>query len=153
MARKKLRWSAFVELNQMILADLPDTVARWHGLRVIAGDSTTLYLPTTHPDTIASSGDGFNCYHTDTGIYSQARSAALCEASTGLFSSPPGQFARIISRRPANPKAKANPPTLNKRSRAFEKDSLNRTTASFVINPPKKALTNVKDSSIQQKAS
>jgi hypothetical protein len=51
MARKKLRWQAFVELNQAVLADLhpaPD----WHGLRVVACDGTTLYLPTTHPDTI-----------------------------------------------------------------------------------------------------
>ncbi|PRP68760.1 hypothetical protein BUE93_20585 [Chromobacterium amazonense] len=84
MARKKLRWQAFVELNQAVLADLrpaPD----WHGFRVVAGDSTTLYLPTTHPDTLREGGDGFGCYHTDTGIYSLARASALCEASTGLI--------------------------------------------------------------------
>lgn len=84
MARKKLRWQAFVELNQAVLEDLrpaPD----WHGFRVVAGDSTTLYLPTSHPDTIREGGEGFGCYHTDSGIYSLARAAALCEASTGLI--------------------------------------------------------------------
>jgi len=84
MARKKLRWQAFVELNQAVLQDLhpaPD----WHGFRVVAGDGTTLHLPTTHPDTIREGGDGFGCCHTDTGIYSTARASALCEASTGLI--------------------------------------------------------------------
>lgn len=84
MARKKLRWQAFVELNQAVLEDLrpaPD----WYGFRVVAGDSTTLYLPTTHPETIREGSDGFGCYHTDTGIYSLARASALCEASTGLI--------------------------------------------------------------------
>ncbi len=84
MARKKLRWQAFVELNQAVLADLhpaPD----WHGLRVVACDGTTLYLPTTHPDTISSGPDGFNCYHSQGGIYSLARASALCETSSGLI--------------------------------------------------------------------
>ncbi|MFO1233545.1 MAG: hypothetical protein U1E47_00055 [Rivihabitans pingtungensis] len=84
MARKKLRWQAFVELNQAVLADLhpaPD----WHGLRVVACDGTTLYLPTTHPDTISSGPDGFNCYHSQDGIYSLARASALCETSSGLI--------------------------------------------------------------------
>lgn len=84
MARKKLRWQAFVELNQAVLEDLspaPD----WHGFRVVAGDGTTLYLPTTHPDTLREGGEGFGCCHTDTGIYSLARASALCEASTGLI--------------------------------------------------------------------
>jgi hypothetical protein len=85
MARKKLRWQAFVELNQAILEDL-NPVPDWHGFRVVAGDGTTLYLPTTHPDTLRDGGDGFSCYHTGTGgIYSLARASALCETSTGLI--------------------------------------------------------------------
>lgn len=52
---------------------------------MVAGDGTTLYLPTTHPDTIREGGDGFGCCHTDTGIYSLARASALCEVSTGLI--------------------------------------------------------------------
>ncbi|PRP71724.1 hypothetical protein BUE93_04770 [Chromobacterium amazonense] len=84
MARKKLRWTAFAELNQAVLDGLnpPPT---WHGLRVVAGDGTTLYLPTTHPDTIGDGAEGFNHYHADSGIYSLARASALCEASSGLI--------------------------------------------------------------------
>ena len=84
MARKKLRWQAFIELNQAVLEDL-NPAPDWHGFRVVAGDGTTLYLPTTHPDTVRDGGEGFGCYHTDTGIYSLARASALCEASTGLI--------------------------------------------------------------------
>lgn len=84
MARKKLRWQAFVELNQAVLKDI-NPIQNWHGFRVIAGDGTTLYLPTTHPDTIRDGGEGFGCYHTETGIYSLARASALCDVSTGLI--------------------------------------------------------------------
>ncbi len=84
MARKKLRWEAFVELNDAVVQDLPPA-PDWHGFRVVAADGTSIYLPTTHPDTISDSGDGFGCYHTDTGIYSLARASALCEVSTGLI--------------------------------------------------------------------
>lgn len=84
MARKKLRWQAFVELNQAILDDFNGS-SDWHGFRVVAGDGTTLYLPTTHPDTIREGGEGFGCCHTDTGIYSLARASALCDASTGVI--------------------------------------------------------------------
>lgn len=84
MVHKKLCWQAFIELNQAVLEDLtpaPD----WNGFRVVAGDGTTLYLPTTHPDMVRDGGEGFGCYHTDTGIYSLARASAVCEASTGLI--------------------------------------------------------------------
>ena len=79
-----LRWVLLATLNQAVLADLhpaPD----WHGLRVVACDGATLYLPTTHPDTISSGPDGFNCYHSQGGIYSLARASALCETSSGLI--------------------------------------------------------------------
>lgn len=77
MARKKLKASAFTELNQQIVADVP-TTARWHGYRVLAADSTTLKPPTTHLDT-RSKEKGFNCYHHPNGIYSLARGAGLCD--------------------------------------------------------------------------
>lgn len=84
MARKKLKPSAFVELNQMLLQHAPQPRHRWCGWRVIAADSTTLYLPTTHRQTIAP--EEFNHYHdTAGGIYSLARAAALLDVATGLF--------------------------------------------------------------------
>jgi len=83
MARKKLNWSAFTELNQAIVADV-STTARWHGYRVVAADSTTLMLPTHHPDTI-SADKGFNCYHHSDGIYALARGGGLCDVATGLM--------------------------------------------------------------------
>ena len=54
MARKKLKPSVFVDLNQRLLAQAPSDARRWHGWRVLAADSTTLYLPATHPQTIAA---------------------------------------------------------------------------------------------------
>jgi hypothetical protein len=50
MARKKLRWQIFVELNQAVLDDL-NPAPDWHGLRVVAGDGTTLFAHHTprHP--------------------------------------------------------------------------------------------------------
>lgn len=86
MARKKLKPSAFIEINQTLLADQSRLAERWNGFRVVAGDSTTLYLPTTQFATTARSDDGFDCYHTDSGgRYSLARGAALCDAASGLI--------------------------------------------------------------------
>jgi len=78
MARKKLKASAFSELNDHIVADAP-TRSRWHGLRVLAADSTTLMLPATHPDTCSPD------VHRDHGHDSLARGAGLCDTSTGLM--------------------------------------------------------------------
>lgn len=83
MARKKLNATAFTELNQLTVADVP-TTARWHGYRVLAADSTTLMLPVTHPDT-RSQDKGFNCYHYPGGLYSLARGTGLCDTATGLM--------------------------------------------------------------------
>jgi len=84
MARKKLKPSVFVDLNQRLLAQAPAVTSRWHGWRVLAADSTTLYLPTTHPDTIAATH--FNHYHDGAGgVYSLARAAALLDVASGLF--------------------------------------------------------------------
>lgn len=84
MARKKLKPSVFVDLNQRLLAQAPAVARRWFGWRVLAADSTTLYLPTTHPDTIAATH--FNHYHDGAGgIYSLARAAALLDVASGLF--------------------------------------------------------------------
>ena len=84
MARKKLKPSVFVDLNQRLLAQAPAVTSRWHGWRVLAADSTTLYLPATHPDTIAAAH--FNHYHDGAGgIYSLARAAALLDVASGLF--------------------------------------------------------------------
>ncbi len=84
MARKKLKPSVFVDLNQHLLAQAPSAGRRWHGWRVVAADSTTLYLPTTHPDTIAATQ--FNHYHDGAGgIYSLARAAALLDVASGMF--------------------------------------------------------------------
>ncbi|WP_085276323.1 hypothetical protein [Pseudogulbenkiania subflava] len=83
MARKWLNASAFTELNQQIVAEVP-THARWHGDRFLAADSTTLKLPATHPDT-RSEEKGFNCYHHPNGVYSLARGAGLCDTATGLM--------------------------------------------------------------------
>jgi hypothetical protein len=46
-ARKKLNPSAFRALNEMLLEQWEKQVAvpRWHGLRLLAGDATTLRLP------------------------------------------------------------------------------------------------------------
>jgi len=84
MARKKLKPSVFVELNNTLLSDVPPGASRWHGWRVVAADSTTLYLPTSHVQTIAP--EHFNHYHDGTGgIYSLARGAALLDVASGLF--------------------------------------------------------------------
>ena len=84
MARKKLKPSVFVDLNQRLLAQAPSVASRWYGWRVLAADSTTLYLPATHPDTIAAAH--FNHYHDGAGgIYSLARAAALLDVASGLF--------------------------------------------------------------------
>lgn len=84
MARKKLKPSVFVELNQTLLAHSPPPRQRWHHWRVVAADSTTLYLPTTHCQTIAPE-EFKHYYNTAGGIYSLARSAALLDVATGLF--------------------------------------------------------------------
>ena len=84
MARKKLKSSVFVDLNQRLLAQAPAVARRWLGWRVLAADSTTLYLPATHPQTIAP--EHFNHYHDGAGgIYSLARAAALLDVASGLF--------------------------------------------------------------------
>ena len=84
MARKKLKPSVFVDLNQRLLAQAPSVASRWYGWRVLAADSTTLYLPATHPDTIAAAH--FNHYHDAAGgIYSLARAAALLDVASGVF--------------------------------------------------------------------
>jgi len=83
MVRKKLKPSAFTELNQCVVADVP-TTARWQGYRVLAAESITLMLPSTHPDT-RSANLGFNCYHYPGGFYSLARGAGLCDTATGLM--------------------------------------------------------------------
>ena len=53
--------------------------------RVVACDGTTLYLPTTHPDTISSGPDGFNCYHSRAASTVLLAPAPLCETSSGLI--------------------------------------------------------------------
>jgi hypothetical protein len=84
MARKKLKPSVFVDLNQRVLAQAPAVDRRWYGWRVLAADSTTLYLPATHPDTISATH--FNHYYdAGGGIYSLARAAALLDVASGLF--------------------------------------------------------------------
>ncbi|WP_246307991.1 IS4 family transposase [Chitinibacter bivalviorum] len=84
MARKKLKESAYIELRDQINHDLPSDLAqRWHSWRIIAADSTTLYLP-NHAD--IRKPEHFNVYDgANAPPYSLARAAALCETSTGLI--------------------------------------------------------------------
>lgn len=56
-ARQKLLPSAFVALNELLLSQWEQSVAvpRWHGFRLLAGDATTLRLPSM-PEVIEEFG-------------------------------------------------------------------------------------------------
>ena len=84
MARKKLAVSCFTDLNEALLASVAGIFAhgRWHGLRIVACDSTTLRLPLSCPTTRETYG-----LHTAQAgdPYSLARASGLFAVASGLM--------------------------------------------------------------------
>lgn len=84
MARKNLSVSCFVELNEAMLAAVAEVFApgRWHGLRVVACDSTTLRLPLSCSDT----REKFGLHTAQAGDpYCLARASGLFAVASGLM--------------------------------------------------------------------
>lgn len=82
-ARKKLHHSAFVALNDILLAQWAETqnIPRWHGFRLLAGDATTLRLPGRPEviDTFGVHGDRWG------GATPMAQVFGLMDVSSGLL--------------------------------------------------------------------
>lgn len=84
MARKKLAVSCFTDLNDALLTAVADIFAqgRWHGLRVVACDSTTLRLPMS----CAATREKFGLHTAQAGEpYCLARASGLFAVASGLM--------------------------------------------------------------------
>lgn len=84
MARKKLAVSCFTDLNDALLTAVADIFDqdRWHGLRVVACDSTTLRLPMS----CAATREKFGVHTAQAGDpYCLARASGLYAVASGLM--------------------------------------------------------------------
>lgn len=83
-ARRALKASAFVDLNAVIVSTLREFAfesQRWHGLRVVAGDGSKLYLPRT-----PNIANQFGTYYKDGVLsYVQGQLVGLYDVVTGAF--------------------------------------------------------------------